>query len=74
MTNSQVTYLVGAVCGVFALGAFCWFVLTPAITAYRRVHERVAVVVLSLYVLAALIGIGVVLGAVIIYEWPRFFG
>jgi len=29
--------------------------------------------VLSGYVLAALIGVGVVLGAVIIVEWPRFF-
>jgi hypothetical protein len=35
--------------------------------------ERVAVVLLSLYVLAALIGIGVVLGGLIVLEWPRVF-
>jgi hypothetical protein len=29
--------------------------------------------VLSFYVLAALMGLGVLLGALIIYEWPRFF-
>ena len=48
-------------------------VLAPAITAYRRPLERVAVVLLSLYVLAALIGIGVVLGGLIVLEWPRVF-
>ncbi len=35
--------------------------------------ERVAVVVLSLYVLAAFVGIGVLLGALIVVEWPRLF-
>jgi hypothetical protein len=30
-------------------------------------------VVLSLYVLAALVGVGVLLGALIILEWPRVF-
>jgi hypothetical protein len=73
MSNAEVTYLVGACCGLLALVAFCAFVVAPAITAYRRPSDRVAVVVLSLYVLAALIGIGVVLGAVVIYEWPRYF-
>ena len=33
--------------------------VAPAITAYRRPLQRVAVVILSMYVLAALIGVGV---------------
>ena len=45
----------------------------PAVTAYRRPLERVAAVVLSLYVLAALVGVGVLLGALIVLEWPRLF-
>jgi hypothetical protein len=73
MSNTTITYLVGACLGVFGLTAFCALVLAPAITAYKRPLERVAVVVLSLYVLAALIGIGVVLGGVIVLEWPRVF-
>jgi hypothetical protein len=73
MSNQAVTYLVGACLGVFGLAAFCALVIAPAITAYRRPLERVAVVVLSLYVLAALIAIGVVAGAFIILEWPRVF-
>jgi uncharacterized membrane protein len=73
MSNTTVTYLVGAFLGVFGLAAFAAFVLVPAITAYRRPLERVAVVILSLYVLAALVGLGVLLGALIVFEWPRVF-
>lgn len=73
MSNTSVTYLVGACCGVFALAAFIALIVVPAATAYRRAWERVAAVVLSGYVLAALIGLGVVLGAVIVVEWPRVF-
>jgi hypothetical protein len=73
MSNTTITYLVGACLGVFGLTAFCALVLAPALTAYRRPLERVAVVILALYVLAALIGIGVVLGGLVVLEWPRVF-
>lgn len=73
MSNTDVTYLVAICLGVFGLAAFCALVLVPAITAYRRPLERVAAVILSMYVLAALVGIGVVIGAVIVLEWPRLF-
>lgn len=73
MTNQAVTYLVGAFLAVFGLAAFCALVVAPAITAYRRPLERVAVVILSLYVLAALIGVGIVVGALVVIEWPRVF-
>ena len=73
MSNTEITYLVAVCLGVFGLVAFGALVLVPAITAYRRPLERVAAVILSLYVLAALIGIGVVIGAIIVLEWPRIF-
>lgn len=73
MTNQTITYLVGACLGVFGITAFCVLVLVPAVSAYQRWHERIAAVVLSMYVLAALVGLGVLLGALIIFEWPRFF-
>jgi hypothetical protein len=73
VSNQSVTYLVGACAGVFGLAAFCALVLAPAMSAYRRPVEKMAAVVLSLYVLAALVGIGVLLGALVIFEWPRFF-
>jgi hypothetical protein len=73
MSNTHITYLVGAGCAVLGLAAFGLLVIVPTITAYRRPLERVAVVVLSAYVLAALVGIGVLLGALIVVEWPRLF-
>ncbi len=73
MTNQSITYLVGACLGVFGIAAFCALVIVPAVTAYRRPLERAAVVVLSLYVLGALVGVGVLLGALVVFEWPRFF-
>ena len=73
MSNQDITYLVGGCLGVFGLLAFGALVVVPAITAYRRPLERVAVVILSLYVLAALVGVGVLAGALIVFEWPRLF-
>lgn len=73
MSNTHVTYLVGGCSVVIGLIFFSVLVVVPAITAYRRVWERMVVLVLSAYVLAALVGIGVLLGALIILEWPRFF-
>jgi hypothetical protein len=73
MSNQTITYLVGACLGVAGLTAFCALVLVPAVTAYRKPLQRVAVVILSLYVLAALVGVGVVVGGLIVFEWPRVF-
>jgi hypothetical protein len=73
VSNQSITYLVGACACVFGFAAFCTLVIIPSVTAYRRPLERVAVVVLSLYVLAAFVGIGVLLGAVLVVEWPRLF-
>lgn len=73
MSNQTITYLVGAVLGVFGLTAFGGLVVVPAVSSYRRPIQKVAAVILSLYVLAALIGLGVLLGAWIVLEWPRVF-
>lgn len=73
MTNQQITYLVGAGLGVLGLIAFVMLVVLPAVTAYRGVLQRLAAVVLSLYVLAALMGVGVLVGALVVFEWPRLF-
>lgn len=73
MSNQSISYLVGAFLGVFGLAAFCALVIVPAVTAYRRPLERVVAVILSLYVLAALVGVGILAGALIVFEWPRVF-
>ena len=71
MSNQTITYLVGTGLGVLGLVAFILLVIVPAMASYRRVLERAAALVLSLYVLAALVGAGVVIGAVVVVEWPR---
>jgi hypothetical protein len=73
VSNQSITYLVGACACVFGFAAFCTLVIVPAVTAYRRTLDRMVAVVLSLYVLAALVGVGVLLGALIVVEWPRLF-
>jgi hypothetical protein len=73
VSNTTVTYVVGAGCGAIGLIAFLMLLVVPTVTAYRRPLERVAAVFLSFYVLAAFLGAGVLLGALIIFEWPRLF-
>jgi hypothetical protein len=73
MSNQTITYLVGGCLGVFGVAAFGALVLVPAVTSYRRPVHRVAAVILSLYVLAALVGVGVLVGALVVFEWPRVF-
>jgi hypothetical protein len=69
MSNTSITYLVGACAGVFSVAAFAAWVLVPAWTAYSRAWERVAAVFLSLYVFAAFVGIGIAGGAAVIWFW-----
>ena len=73
MSNQTITYVVGASLGVIGLTAFCALVLFPAVTAHRRPVQRAAAVILSLYVLAALVGVGIVVGALIVIHWPQIF-
>ena len=71
MSNTSITYLVGACAGVFSLAAFTAWVVAPAWSSYSRAWERVAAVFLSLYVLAAFVGAGIAAGAAVIYFWDR---
>jgi hypothetical protein len=74
MTNAAITHLVGACLGVFGLAAFVWLVLVPAVQSYSRGWERVAAAFLSLYILVAFVGVGILLGAwVSLWVWPRVF-
>jgi hypothetical protein len=73
VSNTTITYVVGAGCALIILVAFATLVVVPAVSSYRRPLHRVAAVFLSLYVLAAFVGIGVLVGALIILEWPRLF-
>jgi len=61
-------YLFGGA-GVISLAAFVGLILVPALSAYGRTWEKFAAGFLSLFVLAALVLIGVAIGLVVFYEW-----
>jgi hypothetical protein len=74
VSHESITYLVAAVCGVFGLAAYAGFILVPAWNSYSRLWERVAAAVMSVYVLLAFVGLGVVGGAAIVWFWDRIAG
>ena len=61
-------YLFGAA-GLVSLAAFVGLILVPALGSYGRGWEKFAAGFVSLFVLAALILVGVLAGAAIFYYW-----
>jgi hypothetical protein len=66
-------YLFGAA-GLISLAAFVGLILVPTLGSYGRPWEKFAAGFLSLFVLAALILIGVGIGLVVFYEWDQISG
>ena len=69
MSRAAVSELVAVCAGVFGLALYAGLILVPAWTAYTRAWERVTALVLSLYVLAMFVGIGVAGALIVIYNW-----
>lgn len=74
MDAETITYIVLAASGAAILGAYTFLILVPAWTAYGRVWERLAAATLTLFVLAAFAGTGLVAGLVIVYYWDSISG
>ena len=66
-------YLFGAA-GLVSLAAFVGLILVPALGSYGRPWEKFAAGFLSLFVLAALVITGLILGGVIFYYWDEISG
>lgn len=69
-------WLFGAA-GLICLAVFVTLILSPALSAYGRLWEKAAAGFLAVFVLAALIVIGVVIGLLIAFFYPEiteFFG
>jgi hypothetical protein len=62
-------YLLFGGAGLLSLLAFTVLILAPAIASYGRGWEKATAAFLSLFVLAALILIGVAAGAIVVYYW-----
>ncbi|MFI5009187.1 MAG: hypothetical protein ACHQDY_02820 [Solirubrobacterales bacterium] len=69
MSRTEISDLVAVCAGVFGFALYAGLILAPAWTSYSRLWERLAATVLSLYVLAVLVGIGVAGALVIVYYW-----
>ena len=69
LTELAQQYVLFGVAGLICLVAFLGLILSPALSSYGRVWEKAAAGVLSLFVLAALLVIGVVVGLAIVYYY-----
>jgi hypothetical protein len=65
---SAETIAIGAAAAACAM-AWAVFILAPAWTSYGRLWERVAASFLTLFILATLLGIGVVVGLAIVWAF-----
>jgi len=62
-------YLLFGIAAAICLVIFVILILTPALSAYGRVWEKAAAGFLSLFVLAALVLGGVVIGLAVVYYY-----
>jgi hypothetical protein len=69
MSRTDVNYLVAACAGVFGLALYVGLILVPAWTSYSRLWERLAAGILSLYVLAVLVAVGMAVALAVVYFW-----
>jgi len=74
MSNTQLTYVVVGACAVLGLAAYVMLLLVPAWTSYSRVWERLGAAFLSLYVLLAFMGLGIIGGLGVAWFWDRIQG
>ena len=66
---SPTNVLVGVCAAAFTLALYAGLILAPAWSSYTRVWERLAAAVLTLYVLAVLVGVGVAGALAVVYFW-----
>ena len=70
-------YLLFGGAGLVSVLAFAALILAPAIGSFGRTWEKATAVLLSVFVLVALLAIGVALGIAIVYYWDditKIFG
>ena len=70
-------YMLFGIAGVISLLAFAVLILVPALGSFGRTWEKATAALLSVFVLVALLAIGVAIGLAIVWLWPDiqdFFG
>lgn len=69
LTTTELTIAIAA--GIVGAG-YLAFILAPALAAYGRLWERIAAGVLTLYILATLLGIGGAIGLAIVWSYDQY--
>ena len=69
--DDQITYAVAGAAVLISLSAWIFLIVVPAWRSYWRTRERILAVVMSVYVLAAFVGMGACAGAVFLYYYDR---
>lgn len=62
-------YILFGAAGLISLIAFGLLILAPAIGSFGRTWEKVTAVLVSVFVLLALLAIGIAVGVAIVYYW-----
>jgi hypothetical protein len=68
LTPTQISL---GIAGATTLVAYGVFILVPALASYGRVWEKFAAGFLSLFILAALVGLGIGIGAGVVYLYVQ---
>lgn len=61
-----------ALAGSLVLACYIALILVPAMRCYGRVWEKLAAGVLTLYVLATLLGIGAAIGLAVVWTYDTY--
>ena len=69
--DDQITFAVAGATALISLVAWLLLVVVPAWNSYWRLRERILAVVMSVYILAAFVGMGACAGAVFLYYYDR---
>ena len=69
--DDQITYAVAGAAALISLAAWIVLIVIPAWGSYWRLRERLLAVVMSVYILAAFVGMGACAGAVFLYYYDR---
>jgi hypothetical protein len=69
--DDQITYAVVGAAALVSLVAWIVLIVIPAWKSYWRLRERILAVVMSVYILAAFVGMGACGGAVFLYYYDR---
>jgi hypothetical protein len=71
VTDRQITYLVVGGSAIISFAAWVAFIAVPAWTSYWRTRERVVALLLSVWVLAAFVMAGALVGALVLWHYDQ---